>query len=112
MPTGGSNVNRWRMRCSQGQLGCGHRFILRQHPLKYKRDVKCPECGSIHVNDVELQRRVEMKNQDTCNCMNLYPHRRGSLLGCVDHPKDMDDWTFEEIQQYLGMMNTPRGVTV
>lgn len=112
---GGKCKNRHRMRCSEGKLGCGRRFTLRKHPLKYKRDPKCPHCGSIHVRDVEKERRAEQDRRlaagKLCRCYAYpFPHNAGSLRFCKEHPLMVQgvEPTEDEEYEYEGCLRTPR----
>lgn len=73
---------RVRMRCNH--RNCAKRFTLKRDPALYARSVKCPRCGSVQVRSVEGQRRRALAKQDTCGCLH-FPHRRGTVVGCVDH---------------------------
>lgn len=105
---GGRCRFRWRMRCSQGKKGCGSRFTLKRHPSKYKREIKCPNCGSTHLQDVEAERQRERARQDTCYCMQYpFPHRAGSLRFCEQNPNDAEV-TEEEYYDFIATWNTGR----
>ncbi len=121
---GGSNAKRFRMKCrdcfnrykrawrkGNTDYCCSGRFTLRKHPDKYvlQRYKNCPCCGSSNVMIVEHQRRRETAKQNTCYCHHIpFPHKKGELLGCEHHPKDYDDWTEEDHQQFQDMLATPR----
>ena len=83
------------------------RFTLRKNPNQYYRDVKCPHCGSKDVRSVEKQRRAEQDKKDVCYCnMVPFPHTKGTILGCTDHPKE--EWNDEDHEKYQAMLATPR----
>ena len=105
----GKTRYRHRMRCSRGRHGCGRRFTLKRHPDSYKRSPKCPYCKSVFVISVEMERRQELANQETCKCSFIpFPHRKGTVLGCEHHPKPFDEWTEDDERDYQYMLETPR----
>lgn len=74
----------------------------------YKREIKCPYCGSTKLQDVEAERQRERDRQDTCCCMMYpFPHRKGSLRACEHHP-NKDELTYEEQMDYEACLMTPR----
>lgn len=104
----GTCINRHRMRCSRGRKGCGTRFTLKKNPGKYANEIKCPSCGSVHVNSVEQERRRESLNNDTCSChFYPFPHKRASMRMCMDHP-NKEEPTWEETVQYEDCLRTER----
>ena len=108
---GGHNRNRWRMRCRM--KGCRRRFTLRRHPLKYKKDPKCPFCGSVHLQDCEKYRRDEKIAAGMCHC-NAYPfpHTVGNfpMRMCDLNPlfKAGVEPTADEWEIYQGILETSR----
>jgi len=122
---GGTNAKRHRMLCRScnhsyrrkydagipvGERGTFGRYTLRRHPDKYKqqRRINCPHCGSSDVRSVEAVRRREKLKANLCDKLGLFPHVKGTLLGCECHPKRPDDWTPEEQRQVEGMLATSR----
>ena len=106
---GGSNHNRYRMRCSRGASGCGRRFTLRRHPDLYQRSIRCPHCSSDVVINIEQERRNEAKQKAICHCYNYpFPHEKGTLRMCIHHPKAGQNPTDEEYYEYQRCLDTPR----
>lgn len=103
-----TTVKRHRMRC--GVETCRQRFTLRRNPEEYVRAIKCPSCGDhLKVRSVEAERQRELVKQDTCSCGGYpFPHRKGSMRGCADHPRAIEEFTQEEIHDYEACMRTPR----
>jgi len=102
------------MRCSQGQLGCGARFTLARAPHQYARSPRCPNCRSIHVHSVELDRRQEMRQRADrgrlCRCRSYpFPHELGTLRFCIENPQFMRDPTQTEERCYLRCLEVRRG---
>lgn len=90
--------SRHRMRCNACRRAerrdygadTSARFALRKHPLAYKREPRCPTCGSTDVVSVEAIRQRELAKQEPCNCL-PFPHRMGSIAGCKTWPGTGDD---------------------
>ena len=96
-----------RMRCSR----CLTRFRLKKHPDLYVRMVRCPDCDSYTVYSTEASRRREVARQETCYCtMFPFPHRKGSMIMCRNHPDRVAGMepTQVEIDEYHGCLATPR----
>ena len=107
----------WRMRCSEGQLGCGRRFTRKRAPHEYARAVRCPSCRSIHVHSVEKAARAQTKRRKArgliCRCSNYpFPHVRATLRFCREHPQILADYTETDWRGYRAVLETPRGAHV
>ena len=91
--------------------GRNKRFTLRKHPDEYKRQVKCPSCGSsVDVRSDEKNRQNELQKETRCYCSSYpFPHRSGSLRFCANHPLADVDGTEEEIADYEAIWETKRG---
>lgn len=103
-----------RMRCSEGQLGCGRRFTLRRPPHDYCRGPYCPSCRSIHVHSVEKAAIAQTKRRKArgliCYCHAYpFPHVRASMRFCAEHPLITTDYSEREWREYRGVIDTPRG---
>jgi hypothetical protein len=103
-----------RMRCSQGQLGCGRRFTKKLAPHKYAHSVRCPNCKSIHVHSVNRAALAQTKRRKArgliCHCRSYpFPHVKGSMRFCVEHPKYMRQPAKREWRAYESCVATPRG---
>ena len=104
-----------RMRCSEGQHGCGRRFTLRRPPHDYCRGPYCPHCKSIHVHSVEKAAKAQTKRRKKrgliCHCANYpFPHVKGSMRFCVEHPRIGAKHTDREWRAYQCVIETPRGM--
>jgi hypothetical protein len=105
----------WRMRCRV--KACQKRFSVKRHPNLYVRWPKCPACGTrLHTSLVEAERQAEMDRAkargDVCGCSGYsFPHRRGSIAGCVEHPDRLAGlpMTEDELRHHAAVEQTPRG---
>ena len=102
------------MRCSEGQLGCGRRFRLSMAPHKFARAPRCPSCKSIHVRSVNAAAIAQKKRRKArgliCYCHNYpFPHVRGSMRFCAEHPRITKDYSDREWDAYQFVLATPRG---
>lgn len=80
----------------------------------YARTPRCPNCRSVHVQSVELERRREMRQRiergRLCRCANYpFPHAIGTLRFCSHHPRILVDPTEHEERQYMGCLEVRRG---
>jgi hypothetical protein len=90
-------------------MHCG-RYTLKRHPDAYKKQssIRCPVCKSTDVVSVEKHRRKEQLKADTCRCdMVPFPHRTGSIIGCVEG-KPVEQWDDGDHEDYQSMIMTPR----
>jgi len=72
--------------------------------------VVCSACGG-PVRSDEANRRKELAEKDTCYCPGLpFPHEKATILGCIKHPLDPEDWTEEQNRQYQNIMETKRSL--
>ena len=106
-----------RYRCSEGQLGCGHRFTKRWAPHEYVRGPFCPHCGTIHCHSVERAAVAQTKRRKArgliCRCSNYpFPHVRATLRFCREHPQILADYTETDWRGYRAVLETPRGAHV
>lgn len=101
-----------RMRCSEGQLGCGKRFTLARAPHRYARAVRCPNCSSLHVRSVNraaINQTKRRKAAGYCYCGGYpFPHMPGTLRMCAQH-KNRRPPTEREWAAYRRIIETPRG---
>lgn len=105
-----TTVKRERCRCNACRRAGHHgRFTLRRKLHLYKRQPRCPDCGSTDIVSVEAIRRRELAKQTRCRCQWVpFPHRRGTVLGCEHHAVPMHEFDDDQIDQYQSMLATPR----
>ncbi|KKL51245.1 hypothetical protein LCGC14_2297390, partial [marine sediment metagenome] len=90
---------------------CSGRFTIKRNPKDYKRPIKCPCCGETEriVSSEESRRRWIAKTKHSCNAY-PFPHRKGTMRMCEEHPKVIAgvEPTEEEWLDYQSCLETLR----
>lgn len=108
MDKGSSGKTGWRHRIRCRKSKCGKRATLKK--FVNLENVVCGVCGG-PVRSDEKNRRNEMAKADTCYCSGLpFPHKKATILGCINHPLDPEDWTKEQNRRYQTTMETKRSI--
>lgn len=102
--------SRHRMRCNAGRrkgAATPHwLFTIPKHPDLFKRDVKCPTCGSTDVVSCEETYRRAQAKRAKCYCFTVpHPHVKGKHRLCLEHPLVGVPLTEDEERQAMDVAN-------